>query len=234
MGQSIFVTGTDTGVGKTYITSGLIRMLREFGVDAVGFKPVECGGRGDSEKLRTASGEGHGLDEINPVWFSQPLSPMAAADSPEDFRFDDIREAHRKLMDAHQLVLVEGAGGWQVPFTPDYRVADLASELSEEVIIVAANRLGVLNHLFLTYEAVRQRGLDCARVVLNHLPVTGGDSTGYSPLLYPVESFSAAETNDLSLASNADTIQRCLPDISLLVLRDESSFPGLVRDFLAD
>ena len=234
MGHSIFVTGTDTGVGKTFFTVGIIRVLREIGIDVVGFKPIECGGREDSEKIRVASGETQSIDEVNPVWFDQPLSPMAAADSPKDLNLDGIKAAHQELVEKHELVMVEGAGGWGVPLTPECRIGDLASELSDEVIIVAENRLGALNHVLLTFDAVQTRKMDCARVILNHPPHSGRDSTGYGSALYPAESYSVAGASDLSLSSNGDMIEKCLPMVDVFPLRDESCFPGLVQEFLTE
>ena len=234
MGHSIFVTGTDTGVGKTFFTTGMIRILREFGIDTVGFKPIECGGRDDSTSLKEAAGDRQSIDEVNPVWFDQPLSPMAACDSPEDLAIDRIREAHSQLKKKHELVLVEGAGGWLVPLTPDFSMADLAVEFCDEVIIVAENRLGVLNHVFLTHQAVRNREMDCARVILNHPPRNGNNATRYGPLAYPVESFGSGTSNDLSLSSNAEMIETCLPTVEVLPMFDSSSFSQLVRTFIEE
>ncbi len=212
MGHSIFITGTDTGVGKTFFTVGMIRALRRLGGDAVGFKPIECGGRKDSEALQSASGATHSLDEINPAWFERPLSPLAAADSPEEVALDRIHAAHLRLMTQHELVLVEGAGGWLVPITPQIYMADLAAALCNEVIIVAANRLGVINHTLMTFRMIRQMNLNCTRLVLNHPP--GAES------LF---------AGDLSLSSNAENIRKCEPSLGVFPLRDEACFEHLAR-----
>ena len=231
MGHSIFVTGTDTGVGKTFFTTGLIRVLRELGLDVGGFKPIECGGRRDSEEIRAACGEIHDLDAVNPVWFEQPLAPLAAAESPDDISLEAICQAHKKMRERHELILVEGAGGWLVPITPDFSMASLAAELCDEVIIVAANRLGVINHTILTWRSVREKGLDCERLILNRLPKSC-DSTGCSEGPYPIESADFLAVNDLSLASNAEVIQQCIPGLGVFDLRDENCFGRLARELM--
>jgi dethiobiotin synthetase len=167
--MSFFVTGTDTGVGKTYFTRLILEALRAAGVDAVGYKPVACGDREDAGILAAASG-GLALDEVNPVFFRNGLSPHVAA-MLENRRVhpNDLIAGFRQLEAAHRSVFVEGVGGWEVPLTPDYRISDLAAEIALPVIVVAANRLGALNHIFLTLNAIRARGLVCAGIVLNQL-----------------------------------------------------------------
>lgn len=216
MGRSIFITGTDTGVGKTFFTSGVVRALREAGVDAVGFKPIECGGRVDSEALLDASGGNHNLDEINPIWLEKPLAPLAAADSPSDLPLHRISSSYEKLIKAHDLILVEGAGGWLVPVTEDRTMADLAAELCQEVVIVAANKLGVVSHTLLTWRSVTEMKFACDLVVLNHLPSAKDDAS------------------DESQSTNAATIQRCLPQIEVMQLEDERSVEHLAKQMLKE
>lgn len=167
--MSFFVTGTDTGVGKTYVTRLILEGLRAAGVDAVGYKPVACGDREDAELLATASG-GIPPDEVNPVFLRNALAPYVAG-MLENRPIDpaELVEGYRSLSGAHQSVLVEGAGGWEVPIAPNYRIADLAVALELPVVVVAGNRLGALNHILLTVDAVRARGLVCAGIVLNQL-----------------------------------------------------------------
>ncbi|MBS0659629.1 MAG: dethiobiotin synthase [Verrucomicrobia bacterium] len=165
--ESCFVTGTDTGVGKTWFTARWIRALRAAGVDAVGFKPIVCGERTDAFQLANASG-GLALDTVNPVWLKPPTAPYTAAmieDRPVDLGL--IRDAYAALRTQHEVVLVEGAGGWLVPVAHDFTLADLAVECALPVVCVVANRLGCLNHALLTRESVRARGLRFAGFVLN-------------------------------------------------------------------
>ena len=170
--MSIFITGTDTGVGKTRVAAMLVRALRAAGVDAVGFKPICCGGREDAELLAAASDGALELNDVNPVWLRPPVAPYTAA--MIEGRMVDValvREKFAQLRAAHAAVIVEGAGGWLVPVTRDFSMADLAAEFALPVLVVAANRLGVINHTLLTVAAIRAHGLQCAGVLLNHAQI---------------------------------------------------------------
>ncbi len=173
---SFFVTGTDTDVGKTFVSELLIRGLRALGRDIVGMKPICCGDRGDAERLQAASGESVPLNLVNPVWLRTPAAPYTAAMIENRMLdLDLVREGFSRLRSAHKQVLVEGAGGWQVPITRDYFMSDLAAEMGLPVIVVVANRLGALNHAFLTIDAIRAKGLICAGLVLNHVQAPVAD-----------------------------------------------------------
>jgi dethiobiotin synthetase len=168
-GMGLFITGTDTGVGKTYVSRLLIRNLRQAGVDAVGYKPVCCGDRDDAVGLAEVSG-GLDVDAVNPVHFKSPLAPHTAAlleNRPVDPQV--LIDGYHRLAAAHAVVIVEGAGGWEVPITADFRISDLAAALGVPVVVVAANRLGMLNHALLTVAAVRGRGLVCGGIIVNQL-----------------------------------------------------------------
>jgi dethiobiotin synthetase len=167
--MSFFVTGTDTGVGKTHVTRLLLEAYRRAGIDAVGYKPVACGDRDDARILGEASG-GLPDDEVNPVYLKSALAPYVAGlleNRPVDTAV--LVDGYRRLAEKHQVVIVEGAGGWEVPVAANYRISDLAAELGLPVVIVAANRLGSLNHILLTVGAIRARGLKCAGIFLNQL-----------------------------------------------------------------
>lgn len=169
MSKGWFITGTDTGVGKTYFTTAVLRHLRARGTDAVGFKPICCGTREDPEAICAASGDAVTIDEVNPVWLHPPAAPYSASiieERPIDL--GRIRDAFAKLRGRHGCVIVEGAGGWLVPIHRDFSVADLATEFALPVVVVVQNRLGCLNHSLLTAESIRARGLVCAGFVLNH------------------------------------------------------------------
>lgn len=165
---SVFVTGTDTGAGKTYVSSLLVRARRAQGIDCVGMKPLSCGGLEDAEALHAACAGTLSIDDINPVRLQAFAAPYVAAMIEE--RMIDlglIRETYARLSANHTAVIVEGAGGWLVPITRDYFIADLAAEIGLPVVLVSANRLGALNHTLLTVESIRQRGLTCAGIYLN-------------------------------------------------------------------
>ena len=169
--MNLFITGTDTGVGKTYVTALLIRRLRAQGLDTVGFKPICCGSRADAEILRAAADDTLELNEVNPVWLRTPAAPYTAAmieNRPIDLAL--IRDTYQALRSRHASILVEGVGGWLVPIARDYGVADLAGELGLPVAVVVRNRLGALNHAALTVQHIRsgQVGpLQCAGLIMN-------------------------------------------------------------------
>ncbi len=167
--MSFFITGTDTGVGKTYATCLILQALRNDGLDAVGYKPISCGDRHDAAALSTASGD-IALDEINPVFFNTAVAPYVAG-MLENHIVNPARliAGFNHLATRHALVIVEGVGGWEVPLAANYRISDLAADLKLPVVIVAGNRLGALNHILLTVDAIRAKGLTCAGIILNQL-----------------------------------------------------------------
>ncbi len=179
--MNAFITGTDTGVGKTFATVRLLRHLRgRQGLDCVGFKPICCGSRDDAEQLLAASriglpgGGGSApdsptLNDVNPVWLRTPAAPYTAAMiEGRTVDLDSVRAAFASLRDRHPGgVLVEGVGGWLAPIRRDYAVADLAVELALPVIVVVKNRLGALSHAALTVRQIEASGLRCTGLIFN-------------------------------------------------------------------
>jgi dethiobiotin synthetase len=167
--MSFFITGTDTGIGKTYVTRLILETLRNAGRDAVGYKPVACGDREDAAILSAASG-GIALEEINPIYLKTPVAPYVAG-MLENRVIDPawLIAGFHHLATKHGQVLVEGVGGWEVPLAANYRISDLATDLKLPVIIVAGNRLGAINHLLLTVAAIQTKGLTCVGIILNQL-----------------------------------------------------------------
>lgn len=166
---SAFITGTDTAVGKTYVTRLILATLRNEGIDAVGYKPVASGDRADATILAAASGN-LSRDLINPVFLKPALAPMVAGMLENRvITREELLAGYETLAAAHRTVIVEGAGGWEVPLAPGFHMADLAVALGLPVVVVAANRLGCLNHTLLTVKAIQARGLRCAGIVLNQL-----------------------------------------------------------------
>ena len=204
--QSLFVTGTDTGVGKTRIASGIVASLREGGVSAVGYKPVLSGeDRGDAESLWRASGGGEdgsaapAIDEVNPVWLKIPAAPLSAFLGGEVKAGSVDRclllDTYESLAVRYEAVVIEGAGGWEVPIDETETFASLAKRFGAPVLVVAANRLGVLNHTLLTVEAVRRSGLECVGVVLNEI--------------------APPDPSDVARATNLEVLRRCLPGLPI-------------------
>lgn len=179
----IFVTGTDTGVGKTTVTGLLAAGLRSRGLQVGVFKPAETGcnlgpdGKllaADALRLRTLAGSTQPAEEVCPYAFAEPLAPAIAARRTGraiDFRWLCTHiQSHAQRYD---LAFVEGAGGWLVPLAPQLTFADLALALGADVLVVVANRLGALNHALLTVQHVRMCALRCVGYVWNHpAPVT--------------------------------------------------------------
>ena len=209
--MNYLITGTDTGVGKTFVTSGLLRSARSQGFDAVGMKPICTGDNSDVCELSQASGSSEPEYLINPVWFRTPVAPYAAA-LIENRLIDvgAICEAFGKLANRHSSVLVEGAGGIAVPILFDYDFRDLAREMGLHVIVVAANRLGVLNHTRLTVDAIRSADLECSLVVLN----------------------SAHPEPDISQATNLSVLESLVDVPVASVEHNQREFADLVRRLL--
>jgi dethiobiotin synthetase len=171
--RGVFVTGTDTGVGKTVIACGIARSLRHRGVDVGVMKPCETGvgpqGPLDALALRAAAGVDDPIEVVCPQMFALPAAPSVAAQvEGREVDLERIRLASKSLDARHDFVLVEGAGGWLVPITPDFAMADLAAELRFPVLVVARASLGTINHTLLTLESIARRGLPLAGVVVNH------------------------------------------------------------------
>ena len=167
--MSWFITGTDTGVGKTWFSRLLVQSLRAAGHQAAGYKPVCCGDRDDAVVLAEVSG-GLDLDEVNPLWLKAPVAPkIAAMLGNVDIDVGSMIVAARMFQKKHGTAVVEGAGGWRVPLAAGYDMADFARDLALPVIVVVGNRLGALNHAILTVEDVRASDLEVAGLVLNNM-----------------------------------------------------------------
>ncbi|HEX4706279.1 MAG TPA: dethiobiotin synthase, partial [Candidatus Udaeobacter sp.] len=151
--MSLFITGTDTGVGKTYITVRLLHLLRASGVQCAGMKPICCGDRRDAEALLAAGSDGLNIDDVNPVWLRTPAAPIVGS-LLEKVAIDveQILSAFHALQERVEYVILEGTGGWLVPIRSDYFVSDLAVAMKLPVLVVAQNRLGCLNHAALTVQ----------------------------------------------------------------------------------
>ena len=204
--MSLFITGTDTGVGKTQTARQLLRLLRAAGTSCAGMKPICCGDRRDAELLLAAGSESLTIDEINPVWLQTPAAPIVGSFVEEvNLDIEQILAAFRALQDRVEHVIVEGVGGWMVPIRSDYFISDLAAEMKLPVLVVTQNRLGCLNHTALTVRSVADYNLPCLGVVLNGVPVPG----------------------DIAALTNADILKRIL-NVPLLVGLSENlmELPG--------
>lgn len=143
--MSLFITGTDTGVGKTHIAARVLHLLRASGTRCAGMKPICCGDRRDAERLLAAGSDGLTINDVNPVWLKTLAAPLVCSlmeKAPIDV--EKILTAFQSLQRRVEHVIVEGTGGWLVPIRPDYFVSDLAAAMKLPVLVVAQNRLGCL------------------------------------------------------------------------------------------
>lgn len=176
--NGIFVTGTDTDVGKTWVGTQLIQALIVRGVNVVPRKPIESGWpeltenlpTTDTWKLANAAGLGEQLDNICPNRFPAPLSPVRAARMVDSqLSLDLIKQQCLSNTKENDFIYVEGAGGFYSPLVEDGLNADLASKLSLPVVLVANNKLGCISQVLLCCEAMQKRNLDLRAIVLNQV-----------------------------------------------------------------
>ena len=175
---AFFITGTDTEIGKTFVTCTLLHAVRAKGLTALGMKPVAAGAEivkgefinEDAARLRAAGSFDPGLALLNPYCLKSPIAPHIAA-AEEGVAIDPapILAAFAKLQAQAELVLVEGVGGFRVPLGKGYDTADLARDLALPVILVVGMRLGCINHALLTAEAIQARGMQLAGWVANQV-----------------------------------------------------------------
>lgn len=176
--RDFFLTGTDTGVGKTLVAAGLLRRLREAGVRVAGMKPVAAGAvagpegaaNEDALLLQAESSARHPYADVNPVLFEPAIAPhIAAAEARSAIDLDRIVAAHARLAATADVVIAEGAGGFLVPLDARRSLAELPAFLGMQVLLVVGLRLGCLNHALLTAEAIAARGLTLAGWIGNHI-----------------------------------------------------------------
>ena len=174
--HAVFVTGTDTGVGKTFVAVGLLRALVREGFGACGMKPVAAGfdagaHNADVTALHAAGNVDAPLRERNPYAFAEAVAPHLAAESQaRPIELDPIARAYARLRARANALVVEGAGGALVPLDGRHDMLDIAAILSLPVLAVVGMRLGCLNHALLTALAVQRRGLSLCGWVANDLP----------------------------------------------------------------
>lgn len=173
--SGLFVTGTDTGVGKTRVAVALIHALRAQGLRVAAMKPVAAGcapgGLNDDVRaLLQAANVAADLRDINPYSFESPIAPhLAAQQAGVAIELPVIVAAYARLAAVADVVVVEGAGGWRVPLNDREDMADLAQALALPIVLVVGLRLGCLNHALLTAESIAHRRLPCAGWVGNQI-----------------------------------------------------------------
>ena len=190
MAKGFFITGTDTGVGKTIISAALIKAVHMLGLKACGMKPIETGCSKQKFKvkhsklnvqdgdltphdgtfLKKISGVNASLDLITPVRFENPLAPLTASEiEGRTVDLGMIKKAYQKLSLEYDAMIVEGIGGLLVPIRKKYFVLDLASDLRLPVVVVARPGLGTINHTMLTVNCALKAGLTVAGIIINYV-----------------------------------------------------------------
>lgn len=193
--RGIFVTGTDTGVGKTVVTAAIVAALRAEGLNAGVWKPVQSGGSigngmTDAERLLKSTGIMEQPETVASYTFIEPLTPLLAAkQAGVKLTLEGILAAGEPLMQRYDALFVEGAGGVAVPLTDDAMVSDLIAQLHIPVLIVARSGLGTINHTLLTVSMLRHRSIPIVGIVMND-----GDLSD--------------QQDDPSIATNAELIER--------------------------
>jgi len=176
--KHVFVTGTDTEVGKTRITTGLMAVLQQQGLKAAGMKPVASGcdwvaGQWQNEDALAMIAQSNvslPYSVVNPYAFEPAIAPhIAASRVNNEVSISEIKQQFEQIKSEADAVVVEGAGGWLVPLNQTETMADLAVALDLPVVLVVAIKLGCINHALLSIESIQQRGLRIAGWVANHL-----------------------------------------------------------------
>jgi len=177
----LFITGTDTAVGKTLIAGAIARILTDKGIKVGVFKPIATGCKrtweghvsSDTDFLAYCANSNLSLSTITPIGYPTPAAPIvsAACNGPA-IDFDRIAAAYKEICQNSDMIIVEGIGGVRVPLTPEFDVLDLAVEFALPVVIVARPNLGTINHTLMTIDCVRAAELKIAGVVINSYNAT--------------------------------------------------------------
>lgn len=174
--KNLFVTGTDTGIGKTVVTAAISNTMKLSGKKVSVMKPIQTGTLTqkvlDIEFVYKVLDEEFNIDVVCPYRFDKPLSPkLASHDSSVDINIDNIMSSYRTLTQNHDHVIVEGAGGILVPIKENYFISNLIAEMDIPIVIVSRANLGTINHTLLTIEFARSMGISIIGVIINNFPL---------------------------------------------------------------
>jgi dethiobiotin synthetase len=178
MSKGYFITGIDTGIGKTRAALAIMAALQQRGLCVCGMKPVSAGCtlteeglvNEDALALKAQSSLAIPYQTVNPYAWLAPIAPhIAAAQTGSEMTLPPINKAYQTIAAQCDKVIVEGAGGWLVPLNTQQSMADIVADLSLDVILVVGIRLGCLNHALLTAESIRQKGCRLTGWIANHL-----------------------------------------------------------------
>lgn len=178
MAVSFFITGTDTGIGKTHATIALMEQFKKQGYQVAGMKPIASGAEQkngslineDAALIMNACSNPTDYGLINPAVFELPVAPhIAASQSGQNINLEKIKECFDQLASNNDIVIVEGAGGWRVPLSESENMADLVKKLGLPVVLVVGFRLGCINHAIMTAELIKKDGLKLIGWLKNQL-----------------------------------------------------------------
>ncbi|MDR2644514.1 MAG: dethiobiotin synthase [Endomicrobium sp.] len=168
MHKGIFVTATDTEVGKTYVSCRILEALKSLGVKCGCFKPVSTGDRNDAKALIKSSGVKESAEVVTPEFFKNPMSPYGASLlENKKFNLKKIEKAFDYFFNKYNFTVVEGVGGIMVPLKKNFFVSDLIKIFNLPVIVVARHNLGTINHTLLTIEKLKSANQKVLGVILN-------------------------------------------------------------------
>lgn len=171
--NGLFITGTDTGIGKTFVGGGIAAIIKKHGIDVGVFKPMLSGESrehplSDTAILKKMSSDHNTFEQITPFQFAEPLAPYVAAKrAGQDISLSAVMHKWEKIKATHEYFIVEGAGGLGVPLGKDYTVAEVAKAIGLPLLIVARTGLGTVNHVWLTVQVARAMELEIAGIILN-------------------------------------------------------------------
>ena len=180
--KSLFVTGTDTDIGKTYVSAGIALALKKSGINVGIMKPLACGikqktgfSSEDVSILSDAANVNDTEDLVNPFFFPIPASPYTAAKNLDiKINVDHILRCFKKLDEIHDVMLIEGIGGVMTPILRNYTIADLIKCLNANAIIVTSSKIGTVNHTIMTCNACKNMKISVKGLIINNF-----DSIGY-------------------------------------------------------
>lgn len=216
----LFVTGTDTGVGKTHVSVGILKACRNLGISTSVMKPIASGAvmteeglrNDDAMQLIAAASKSQDYADVNPYVFAPAIAPhLAARESGQTIQLDVLQQAYQRIQENVDFSLVEGAGGWCVPLSDELMLADLVKALNLPVVLVVGIRLGCINHALLSASRILSDGLRIVGWVGNHV-----------------------DPRMSHARENIETLQRVMPAPMLAELVYDESEPGAERVHQSD
>ena len=218
--NGIFITGTDTGIGKTIVAGGIAAYLKECGVSVGVMKPISSGGTEDAEFLKQIANLNDPLSLINPIALKNPLAPSVAAElEGMEIDLSSIEKVYNQLKNKYDLLVVEGVGGIAVPLSKNLLVTHLIKQLNLPIIIVGHLGLGTLNHTLLSVAFAEQANLQILGIILNS---THNHAPGLAEQTNPDEIEKITKIPVIGILPYQEEIDLQNPDLSLI--------SGLIKD----